>query len=144
MTYDLAEALAALHSYGIAHRDIKTDNLLFDDHFCLFLIDFEQTITVASEEEMVADPCGTRYWSAPGSIIFTEVTEGLYSPIRADRYSCGLVFDAISEFAWLDPATVTELKQFSRQLRATDPKTRPPLSKWRRSTNHRVLFSPPE
>jgi serine/threonine protein kinase len=36
----MIEAIAHLHSNGIAHRDIKPDNILMDDHYNLRLADF--------------------------------------------------------------------------------------------------------
>ncbi|KAE9408374.1 kinase-like protein [Gymnopus androsaceus JB14] len=72
MTYDLAEALTALHDHGIAHRDIKPENLVYNEHFRLLLIDFDQTVSVTSENQNVSDQSGTRYWSAPGSFTLSS------------------------------------------------------------------------
>ncbi|KIY47125.1 kinase-like protein, partial [Fistulina hepatica ATCC 64428] len=84
---DLIKGLAYLHELCIAHRDIKPDNLLVDQDFCLKIIDFDLAIQVKDEDEEVSDHCGTKGWEAP------EVKSEwpTYSPIKADRWSCGHV-----------------------------------------------------
>ncbi|KIY47238.1 kinase-like protein, partial [Fistulina hepatica ATCC 64428] len=83
----LIKGLAYLHKLCIAHRDIKPDNLLIDGDFCLKIIDFDIAIQVKDKDEEVSGHRGAKGWEAP------EVKNKLstYSPIKADRWSCGHV-----------------------------------------------------
>ncbi|PCH41837.1 kinase-like protein, partial [Wolfiporia cocos MD-104 SS10] len=85
--WGLIEGLEYLHKLCIAHRDIKPDNLVVDQDFRLKIIDFDAAIQLKTEDEEVSDYCGTEGWLAP------EVEErwATYSPIKADRWSCGKV-----------------------------------------------------
>ncbi|KAI0245958.1 kinase-like domain-containing protein, partial [Lactifluus subvellereus] len=83
----LIKGLAYLHKLCIAHRDIKPDNLLVDPDFCLKIIDFDIAMQVKDEDEEVDGKCGTTHWMAPE----VEKKCSTYSPIKADRWSCGRV-----------------------------------------------------
>ncbi len=56
---DLIHGLACLHEHRIAHRDIKPDNLVVDQNFCLKIIDFDIAMRVEDEDE-VDDKWGTK------------------------------------------------------------------------------------
>ena len=76
----LIKGLAYLHEHLTPHRDIKPDNLLLDENFCLKIIDFDIAMRVEDEEEKVDDQCGTKDWMAP------EVEKNLrHSPVKADK-----------------------------------------------------------
>ena len=82
----LIKGLAYLHEHLIAHRDIKPDNLLVDENFCLKIIDFDIAMRVVDEDEEVDDQCGKKDWVAP------EVEKKLrHSRTKADRWACGQV-----------------------------------------------------
>jgi serine/threonine protein kinase len=119
----LIEGLAYLHEHCIAHRDIKPDNLLVDENFCLKIIDFDIAMRVEDEDEEIDDQCGTENWMAP------EVEKKLtHSPIKADRWACGRVLlFLLDEFRKEDKS----LRAFARSLMAHDPKQRPSLLEWR-------------
>jgi serine/threonine protein kinase len=68
----LIQGVAYLHERGIAHRDIKPDNLVVDRDFCLKIIDFDVAMRVKDENEEVDDQCGTEHWMAPE----VETTQG--------------------------------------------------------------------
>ncbi|KAH8981237.1 kinase-like domain-containing protein, partial [Lactarius hatsudake] len=90
----LIKGLAYLHKHRIAHRDIKPDNLVCDDVFRLKIIDFDIAIKVQDENTEVDKYCGldrgTEGWTAP-EIGKEDGPTPMYSPIKADRWSCGRV-----------------------------------------------------
>lgn len=61
MAQQVIEALCYLHSVGVAHRDIKTDNVILGAGGVLKLIDFGFATTVARGESH----CGTPNYMAP-------------------------------------------------------------------------------
>jgi len=115
----LIEGLAYLHEHHIAHRDVKPDNLLLDENFCLKIIDFDIAMRVKDEDEEVDDQCGTKNWMAP------EVEKNLrHSPIKADRWACGqVILFLLDAFGKEDES----LRGFARNLTAYNPKHRPSL-----------------
>jgi hypothetical protein len=121
--WGLIKGLAYLHELCIAHRDIKPDNLVVDQDFCLKIIDFDIAMQLKDEDEKVDDECGTKHWMAPE----VEKKSTAYSPIRADRWSCGRVLLYLLDELETDDEL---LKAIGRRLMVHNPIQRPSLLKW--------------
>ena len=95
---DLVEGLAFVHHHKIAHRDIKPDNLVYSDTSGLQIIDFDVAMKVRDVNQTVDDDVGTEGFRAPE----TKARNGRitpYSPIKADRWSCGRTIQLFAECA---------------------------------------------
>jgi len=131
--WGLIKGLAYLHEHRIAHRDIKPDNLLVrKEDFCLKVIDFDTAIKVKDEDEEVDGEYGTEGWMAPE----VEAQSSMYSPIRADRWSCGqVIIFLLEEFGKEDKP----LRSIAMKLKARGPRDRPSLLEWQISSALPVL-----
>jgi serine/threonine protein kinase len=81
---DIARGLEYIHLQGIVHRDVKSENILFDGEFCAKIVDFG----VACEEaycNLIDDDPGTYRWMAP------EMYKHKPYGRKVDVYSFGLV-----------------------------------------------------
>jgi len=87
---DLIKGVAFLHRHFIAHRDIKPDNLVYTDAFRLQIIDFEVATRLIDADQLLDEDAGTEEYKAP-EIEDIYGQPKLHSPIRADRWSCGLI-----------------------------------------------------
>jgi serine/threonine-protein kinase len=82
---DVAGALALAHRRGIAHRDVKPENLMFDDDGRIKLMDFGLARAVAATRiTMTGTTLGTAAYMAP------EATRGATGP-PADVFALGIV-----------------------------------------------------
>ncbi|KAL3506131.1 hypothetical protein ACH5RR_031513 [Cinchona calisaya] len=80
----LMEAIAHCHSLGIAHRDIKPDNILFNDRNELKLADFGSSEFI-HDGQLISGVVGTPYYVAP------EVIGGRDYDEKVDIWSAGVV-----------------------------------------------------
>ena len=74
MLRDAAVGLAFLHSKGIVHRDIKSSNLLVDDHLSVKVGDFG--FATAKQDNGTMTRCGTPSWTAPEVLAPSAVVVG--------------------------------------------------------------------
>uniref|UniRef100_A0A7N1A4U9 Protein kinase domain-containing protein n=1 Tax=Kalanchoe fedtschenkoi TaxID=63787 RepID=A0A7N1A4U9_KALFE len=80
----LVRAVAHCHLRGVAHRDIKPDNVFFDDQNSLKLGDFGSAEWFGNGE-MMSGLVGTPYYVAP------EVVDGSDYTEKVDVWSCGVI-----------------------------------------------------
>ena len=130
--WGLIKGLAFLHEYEVAHRDVNPDNLVCDDDFRLQIIDFDVAIKVQDENAMIDEYCGTENWTAP-EIGKQDGPTPLYSPIKADRWSCGRILRC----HFMVEKGDKRLSKFADQLMANDLQQRPSLLEW-----HKLLVAP--
>ena len=147
----LAEALAYLHGQGIAHRDIKDENILLDLDFNVKLIDFGHAGVYKSQRGT-----GMKLFKTYGTPIFSppEVRRGeLFHGEEADVYAMGLM---LYEYHYGDlPRNFEDNKrtngcpfEFSERTGFCDPQAID-LARWmleadprKRATIHDVLAHP--
>ncbi|KAF8176288.1 kinase-like domain-containing protein [Pholiota molesta] len=111
-TSDVLCALEYLQRHNIAHRDVRSDNLLLDKHGVLKLADFSNAVQVTRESPMRSDIVGVAYWQAP------EVRKPPYDALKVDVWSLGAT---VWEMAQQDPPFVD-----SQQLADRWPPLRQP------------------
>ena len=81
--HQLVDGIEYLHSAGVAHLDIKLDNLLLGNNFSLKIGDFDQAYR-AGQPNIISK--GTVCYRAP-----ELVTRKCQNPAAADIYSAGIV-----------------------------------------------------
>lgn len=69
-----------LHDRGVAHRDIKLENIFLDSCFAIWIGDFG----FATEEETSSEICGTWGYLSPQVHFKSD-----YSPQKSDIFACG-------------------------------------------------------
>ena len=118
----LVDGVAFLHRHGIAHLDIKPQNIVVVSSQ-LFIIDFDIAVRVDGPDTLIDRWRGTPGWMAPEIGKHPDGPRCLYSPIRADLWSCGLVLRYLSK-------EENPFKSLTRGLLNKDPQLRPLLSAW--------------
>ena len=92
----ILEVIAYIHEQGIAHRDLKLENVLINSSGHIKLIDFGFS-RFAESGQMFATPCGSPAYAAP------EVMSGrTYDGKAADMWSCGILLYSLvtGELPW--------------------------------------------
>ena len=119
----LIEGVAFLHSQGIAHLDIKPQNIVVVPKQ-LFIIDFDLSVRVDGPSTLIDRWCGTPGWMAP-EIGHRDGPKCRYSPIRADLWSCGRVLLYLAREGKGDEEN--PFKALTRKLLNRAPRLRPLL-----------------
>ncbi|KAI0052439.1 kinase-like protein [Auriscalpium vulgare] len=81
--WDVLLALSYIRKQHIAHRDLRSDNLLLNRDGVLKLADFSSAIRAPPGTPKSSEMAGVIYWQAP------EVRTGLYDPMKVDVWSLG-------------------------------------------------------
>lgn len=90
LLYDIFDAIAYLHSHKIIHRDIKTENCIFDvnphnpSEIQLKLIDFGFSISIESSY-MTSSFLGTYGYIAP------EISQNRFYNVSVDNWALGIL-----------------------------------------------------
>lgn len=125
LSRELVEGIAFLHRQKIAHLDIKPDNLVYSLRFQrLYIIDFDLAMRCKDVDEMVELSCGTPGWSAPEIVHDDKKPLSVFSPIRADLWSCGKVLWSICQSTDEEDSDIVRLAFL---LMDSEPKRRPLL-----------------
>jgi len=102
----LLEALCACHHLGIAHRDIKTANILIGKYEQIKLSDFGLS-SIQDQNELNERFCGSYAYKSP------ELVQNIpFDPFKADIWALGVVFYEIAtgNIPW-EYRTLLELKK---------------------------------
>ncbi|KAJ7630019.1 kinase-like protein [Mycena polygramma] len=114
---DMLQALDFLQKHHIAHRDLRSDNLLLNAEGVLKLTDFSNAVRVTPETPLESDLVGVVYWQAP------EVRSGAYDPLKIDVWSVGAT---VWELAEAVPPFSDTQQPAERWPPLTDPALYPP------------------
>ena len=78
-----------IHSFNIAHRDIKIENILFDSNDGkIKIIDFSISTIVKSENKLINEPGGSMHYQSPE--FFDTYNKGYSDPFKADIWAIGI------------------------------------------------------
>jgi len=144
----LMSAMALMHTKGIAHLDVKPENLLLKSPNHILLCDFGMATNWSPADGTIGNVAGTVRCLAPEQIKRQGKTEFGYLPFPADIYSCGIVLfflltgnfpfegstedqDTLSNtilasFQWdLPQDTSPQVKSLVMSMLAFDPQDRP-------------------
>ncbi|KAF7326663.1 Non-specific serine/threonine protein kinase [Mycena venus] len=114
---DMLQALDSLQKHHIAHRDLRSDNLLLNAEGFLKLADFSNAVGVTPESPLATDVVGVVYWQAP------EVRSGSYDPLKIDVWSVGAT---VWELAEASPPFSDTQQPADRWPPLSDPALYPP------------------
>ncbi|KAI0692334.1 kinase-like domain-containing protein [Cytidiella melzeri] len=114
-TKDALTALSFLQTQRIAHRDVRSDNLLVNQRGVLKLADFSNAVRVSAAQPSCDEPAGVIFWQAPEMRRYV----GRYNPLKVDVWSLGAT---VWEMAQAQPpfADATDASQIGDTLPPLD------------------------
>lgn len=117
--HQLVSALKYCHQNGVAHRDVKPQNLLLDEEGNIKVSDFGLSAVAESSSPrlMLQTSCGTPAFAAPE--IVGKSRNG-YDGSKADAWSCGVIlFVMLSGYLPFDDANLVMMyrKMHKREYR---------------------------
>jgi formylglycine-generating enzyme required for sulfatase activity len=124
-TLQIAEALAYIHEHGVIHRDVKPQNILFDEKGTAHLADFGLARDdEASSLSRTGDIAGTPHYLSPEQALAKRIT----IDHRTDIYSLGVVlYESLSLVKPFDGKTLEQVLfaisfREPKWLRKVDPR----------------------
>jgi serine/threonine protein kinase len=84
ISLDIAHGMAYIHSQGVVHRDVKPQNIIFNEEGCAKIVDFGIACGEAYCDPLANDT-GTFRWMAP------EMMKHKTYGRKVDVYSFGLI-----------------------------------------------------
>ena len=86
----ILEGVKYMHKLNIVHRDIKMENILFDDKSGkIKFIDFSISTIVNQDKKLINEPGGSMHYQSP-EFFNTENNDGYYDPFKADIWAVGI------------------------------------------------------
>jgi 5'-AMP-activated protein kinase catalytic alpha subunit len=137
-------ALYYVHNQGVAHRDIKPDNLLLTEKNVLKVADFGLSQGDCTESMGLVSLCGTPNYVAPEVLKLKSVESHVvgYNGFKADVWSCGVVlFEMLAGFLPFQADTTRDLMELILTGTYTVPES---LSDEAQDLLHRMLEVDPE
>ncbi|KAM6493356.1 kinase-like protein [Amanita muscaria] len=110
---DVVQAFQFLQSHQIAHRDVRSDNLLLNIQGVVKLADFSTAVQVSPASPLQDDIVGVPYWQAP------EVRSPPYNALKVDVWSLGAT---VWELAEAEPPFSSTHQLADRFPALSDPK----------------------
>ncbi|KAL0835711.1 hypothetical protein Bca101_087600 [Brassica carinata] len=135
----LASALTFCHREGIAHRDVKPQNLLLDKQGNLKVSDFGLSALPEhrSSTGLLQTSCGTPAYTAP-----EVIAQKSYDGAKADSWSCGVfLFVLLAGYVPFEDSNVVTMY---RKIQGRDYKFPNWISKPARSIIYKLLDPNPE
>lgn len=122
----LIQGIAYLHGHGVAHLDVKPDNLLLDPATLWLTIADFSLAEFERDGHFYKGFIGTEGETAP------EVGEGLppFIKMAVDVWACGRVVFNLSQRFCADGVSIKQLLRLTSMLGARDPRSRPMLHKF--------------
>ena len=120
----IMDAVSYIHRLGVAHRDIKLENILVTSADEAKLTDFGLCKQETSESPMMLTTCGTIIYAAP-EIIQRQPYDGK----KADIWSAGVMLYAMvgNHFPWVTDPSLSVEGQFIETTRQITQGEIPPL-----------------
>jgi len=86
----ILEGVKYMHKLNIVHRDIKIENILFDDKSGkIKFIDFSISTILKKDQKLINEPGGSMHYQSP-EFFNTENNDGYYDPFIADIWAVGI------------------------------------------------------
>jgi len=144
MAMDVCRGMTYLHASKLLHRDLKSSNLMLDDHFTVKVGDFGLTRLIATQTQgPMTGQCGTFQYMAPEVLANQPYSE------KADVYSFGIIlWEMVTKqlpYYGIQPMQVA-MAVLSKQMRPPLPPNCPaPLAQliqscWHQDPNKRPSF----
>jgi len=89
--YQIINGVEHIHSKGVAHRDLKLENILLTQKYILKIIDFGLSHEFNEDGKLLNTKCGSPSYASPEIILGKE-----YDGFKSDIWSCGIILFAMA------------------------------------------------